>query len=262
MLGEILIGKKVDSTDDIFKIILSNEYPNAVIPTTCILPQWAPVQSPVSILKREKNCHRLLQGCTSQSQYDIGYRVFDRASGSLGKGSLLLEYADSGTGDFRPPSFQCVCPNGSTITPLKYMKHQIILGKVAMNGFLPHVRCDELAEASTLIVTLADRISGLEVDLIYTCMHNYDAIIRRSVFRNTATCSTCHSDFTGLKTLGIVCSMTMDMPTNEYGYWITKLSGSWARERYIEETPLVHGCISFTSSKGVSSHEHQPFVCK
>ena len=265
MMEEILMGRAEEATKDELKHVLHInrniiDCTDPAVPGSCKLPQWEHAEACANgIIKREQSCQQLLQGCTSSIQ-DTGYRTFDRAAGSIGKGTLLLEYADSGTGDFRPPSFQCVCPNGSTITPLKYITHQIIPGKVPMGGYLPHVRCDSQADATTLIVTMGDRISGLEVDLLYTCMHQYDVIVRRSVFRNTASCTTCQAEFTGLKTLGLACSLTLDVETSEGGYWITKLSGSWARERYIEETPLLHGSYSFMSSKGVSSHEHQPFL--
>ena len=37
---------------------------------------------------------------------------------------------------------------------------------------------------------MCDAIVGLEVDLYFTCMHSYDCITRRSVFRNTSNVNT------------------------------------------------------------------------
>ena len=35
---------------------------------------------------------------------------------------------------------------------------------------------------------------------------------------------------------------------------------SWARERYVIETKLTQGIQSFGSARGVSSHQHNPFL--
>jgi hypothetical protein len=95
-------------------------------------------------------------------------QIFERQLGKIGKGLLCTEYSDHGTGDFRSPSFIVVDNfNGSAISPLKYKKHRIYRGKLEMPDNLPSIRCLSAEEASTLVVTLADAGSGLEVDLVY-----------------------------------------------------------------------------------------------
>jgi hypothetical protein len=112
-------------------------------------------------------------------------QTFDRAIGKIGKGGICVEYADYGTGDFRSPSFQVIDNfNGSSISPLRYRRHRIYKGKlpcthgtgspsssdnalIARTEFMPGVKCYDENEASTLIVTMADVISGLDVDLVY-----------------------------------------------------------------------------------------------
>lgn len=94
--------------------------------------------------------------------------TFERKIGKIGKGGICLEYSDHGTGDFRTPSFVVVDNfNGSSITPLRYRRHRIYKGKLNMPDDMPSLRCYSEDEASTLVVTLADPSSGLEVDLIY-----------------------------------------------------------------------------------------------
>ena len=128
--------------------------------------------------------------------------IFDRMQGKLGKGGVCVEYADQGTGDFRTPSFTIADNfNGSTISPLKYRKHKIYRGKLPMPDCMPAVRCHSEFEASTLVITLVDAASGLEVDLVYgkrfrfiviflisfllaVVMHEFDVITRRATFRN------------------------------------------------------------------------------
>ena len=57
--------------------------------------------------------------------------------------------------------------NGSSISPLRYKRHAIYRGKLSMPDSMPAIRCMSEREASTLVVTMADVITGLEVDLVY-----------------------------------------------------------------------------------------------
>lgn len=96
-------------------------------------------------------------------------QTFDRKLGVIGKGTLCMEYSDYGTGDFRSPSLSIIDTySGSSIAPLKYKRHKIFRGKVLMkNEHMPQVRSNGDDDASTLIVTVGDSYTGLEVDLYY-----------------------------------------------------------------------------------------------
>ena len=95
-------------------------------------------------------------------------QTFERTTGKMGKGLLCCEYSDHGTGDYRSPSFMVVDnSNGSSISPLRYKRHAIYRGKLPMPDSMPAIRCLHEDEASTLVVTMADSITGLEVDLVY-----------------------------------------------------------------------------------------------
>ena len=63
-----------------------------------------------------------------------------------------------------------------------------------------------------------------------------------------------------VKMLDKASSMSLDMEAVHTGYYLTKLCGSWARERSVVETKLDQGTHLISSSNGVSSHEYQPFV--
>src|SRR5699024_2102836 len=39
-----------------------------------------------------------------------------------------------------------------------------------------------------------------------------------------------------------------------------QLSGAWGRERAVKERPLQQGIQSIESTRGISSHQHNPFV--
>lgn len=114
-----------------------------------------------------------------------GGSLFSKEFGQMGKGGLCLEYAEWGTGDFRSPSFSVTDSyNDSNSSPLMFQSYQIYRGKLPMPDGLPSVRTVDDSEASTLLVTMLDGVSGLQVDLIYTAMHDYDCITRRAVFKN------------------------------------------------------------------------------
>ena len=181
----------------------------------------------------------------------ISLLSFNRIEGQLGKGTICMEYSDLGTGDFRTPSFIVAASDGSTLSPVRYLKHKIIPGRVQLPDYLPSVRVSDEDECTTLIVTLADQISGLEIDLIYGCLHDYNAVTRSVAFRNKSG-----------KNMIIqrAFSSTIDFESSTAAFHLVQLSGSWARERQIIETKLTQGMQSFGSTRGVSSHQHNPFA--
>eukprot|EP01041_Mallomonas_annulata_P002693 gene2693-5303_t len=224
-----------------------------------------------------------------QESKPAGYRLYERKTGEIGKGELCVEYSDHGTGDFRSPSFTVSSANGSSISPLRYRRHKIYKGKLPLPYPLPAIRSSSVYDSSTLVVTLADIHTGLEVDLIYVALHGYDAITRRAVFRNVSQNNTpggmdyssSTTSSTGATTTTIATmkttnssplsdstakeilranSMTVDFESTSTAFHVVQLSGSWARERQVVETKLTHGMLSFSSLRGVSSHQHNPFA--
>ena len=180
------------------------------------------------------------------------HRKFERAGGALGKGVLCMEYSDSGTGDFRSPSFMVNSNKGGGISPLRYKSHTIADGKQPLPDCLPGVRSFGTDDATTLTVTMDDVLTGLEVDLIYVCMHHYDAVMRRAVFRNVSSDNKI--------AIARAHSFTVDFESTTKAFHIVQLSGSWARERMVVESKVTQGCQSFGSMRGVSSHQHNPFA--
>ncbi|EME27686.1 alpha-galactosidase isoform 1 [Galdieria sulphuraria] len=167
----------------------------------------------------------------------------------IGKNTQLLEFADQGTGDYRSPSFQVRYEDGSTLSPVYYFRHRILKGKSSMPEFFPNIYLTNLSEATTLVLELHDFVTGLVVELHYTVMHDYNAICRHVVFINNGDSSV---------SLQRVMSSTVDFDTDEY--FLTQLSGSWARERQVVQTRLLDGITAFQSGRGASSHQHNPFA--
>lgn len=214
----------------------------------------------MSIGRKSTSKLNSLQGRTSRR-----HRAFERSGGKIGKGILNVEYSDHGTGDFRSPSFMVAdMYDGSSISPLRYRKHRIIQSGQAMPDGMPGLRNLLEDDAWTLIVTMSDIGSGLEIDLIYVVLRRYDAITRRVVIRNqdnrTTPITGCGSKLPASKIIQRAMSLTLDYESTARPFYLVQLSGSWARERYVVETKLNHGMQSFGSVRGVSGHQHNPFA--
>ena len=200
----------------------------------------------------------------------------------VGRNTKLLEYADIGTGDYRPPSFRVAYEDGSTICPLTYREHRIVAGKPSMTaalGKLPELRGGLFGESNTLVVIMEDRLTGLEFHLIYTVYRDVDAVVRRVLVRNPDTSSSnAHGPqgpmwakdrrkpvtpnggaSTGRTAiLSKLMSATVDFHSMSATRLIT-LSGSWANERHVRMQQLVQGKFVSESMRGTSSHQHNPF---
>lgn len=167
----------------------------------------------------------------------------------VGKNTKLLEFADHGTGDYREPSLKVRYKDGSTVSPLEYKSHRIVRGKPTLDEFSPGVYVEFPNEATTLIVEMVDPVMNLVVLVHYTVMHEYDAIIRRNVVVNSSS---------DLVTLLHVASVTLDYDADQY--YMTQLSGGWARERQVVVRKLDDGLTVVKSSRGASSHQFNPFI--
>eukprot|EP00168_Porphyra_purpurea_P001294 TRINITY_DN1161_c0_g1_i7.p1 TRINITY_DN1161_c0_g1~~TRINITY_DN1161_c0_g1_i7.p1 ORF type:complete len:495 (-),score=166.71 TRINITY_DN1161_c0_g1_i7:642-2126(-) len=167
----------------------------------------------------------------------------------VGKNTKLLEFADHGTGDYREPSLKVRYKDGSTVSPLEYKSHRIVRGKPKLDQYTPGVYAESPTEATTLIVEMVDPVTGLVVLVHYTVMHEYDAIIRRNVVVNSSA---------DMVTLLHVASVTLDYDADQY--YMTQLSGGWARERQVVVRELDDGLTVVKSSRGASSHQFNPFI--
>ncbi|MFF2483299.1 alpha-galactosidase [Paenibacillus sp. NPDC058071] len=162
--------------------------------------------------------------------------------------TLPLEYPAYGNSDFRSPAYQAQLADGSTITDLRFVSHNIYAGKPGLNG-LPAVYAEEGDGAQTLELTLTDKLSGLTVVLSYTVFEAYNVITRSAKLTNGGT-----SDLKLQRAL----SMSLDLPHDKYE--MLQLSGAWARERHLFRRKLVPGMQSIESNRGASSHSQNPFI--
>ena len=162
--------------------------------------------------------------------------------------TLPQEYASSGVGDFRIPSIECDCSDGSHTVDLRYVRHSVDQGKYSLEG-LPAFYAGKDEGCETLRVLLRDVCSGLEVELLYGVFPHYDLITRAVRLCNRGTAPV---------ELTRVMSLCLDFPTLDLDF-IT-LGGAYGREREPVRMPLTQGIHSVGSVRGSSSHQQNPFV--
>lgn len=171
-----------------------------------------------------------------------------------GANSRLYEFGSCSTGDYRTGSVDVLFANGSSAVSLEYVSHRVTPGKVpredAEGAALPAVYVDALDEATTLTLEMVDPDTGLMVELHYVVMHAYDIITRWSTVRNRTAQPV---------VLERLASATVDMEAAPSRYLVS-LGGTWARERQVMVRKLVQGTSSFGSTRGGSSHQHNPFL--
>ncbi|MFV0344265.1 MAG: alpha-galactosidase [Anaerocolumna sp.] len=160
---------------------------------------------------------------------------------------LPQEYPSFGTSDFRTPAFEVTDSNGNSVSDMRYVEHNIYAGKNSLDG-LPSC-FDYENQTTTLDIILVDKYSGLKMILSYTVFNSLDVITRNVRFINEGD-----TDIY----LNKVSSLSIDFPTNEYE--LIHLYGAWGKERHIERNKLLNGIQCFESKRGVSSHQHSPFL--
>ncbi|MDO5549389.1 MAG: alpha-galactosidase [Eubacteriales bacterium] len=161
---------------------------------------------------------------------------------------IKQEYPSYGTTDFKHPALEIVQPNGSRITNFTYVSHSISAGKPALKD-LPATYTEEEHEAQTLTFHLRDELIGTELDLHYTLFAAAPVIARSACFTNKGNLDL-H--------LTTAMSLSLDLPDSNYEF--VHFSGAWSRERHQKVRRLEAGIQSVESTRGTSSHNHNPFV--
>ncbi len=160
--------------------------------------------------------------------------------------TLPQEFSSSGVGDFRTSSIELEAPDGSLSADFRYVRHEIKSGKYTLEG-LPAFY-DDTGSAQTLIVTMRDACMQVEVDLLYGVLEEHDMITRAAVVRNVGDAP---------KELSRIMSLCLDLPDAEYDF--IRMGGAYGREREPVRAPLTQGIQSVGSTRGISSHQHNPF---
>ena len=182
--------------------------------------------------------------------YDHGFsgNPYDmRGNRAYSLDSMAQEYTSFGVGDFRVTSIRASCSDGSRCAEFRYAEHEIRDGKYSIPG-LPSVY-DNGDKVQTLIVTLIDKPANIRIKLYYGVFEELDIITRAAEIINAGY---------EIVWLRKACSMCLELP---FGKWdMIHFHGRHCMERQPERVPLFHGIHTIVSSRGMSSHQHNPFV--
>ena len=161
---------------------------------------------------------------------------------------IRQEYPVYGTTDYRQPAIEICQNNGSKISDFHFQSYSITKGKPKLEN-LPATYTENNDEALTLTIHLQDPVTCIEIDLLYTIFAQNGIIARSAKIYNNST-EAVH--------LTTAMSLCLDLPDCDYE-WL-QFSGSWARERDLKIRKLEQGITAINSTRGHSSHEHNPFV--
>ncbi|HKG57870.1 MAG TPA: alpha-galactosidase [Candidatus Limnocylindrales bacterium] len=159
-----------------------------------------------------------------------------------------LEYPTAGTGDYRIPALVIQHADGSSVLDLRYVSHRIFAGKGRISG-LPSTYVESDDEAASVEVLLRDDVSGIEVTLSYSVFRDVPGVARSARIRNGGTTR-----------VRITTAMSAVQDLADADWTLVTLSGAWARERHVVERTLVPGRQSVSTTRGASSHQHNPFM--
>ncbi|MGP7817270.1 alpha-galactosidase [Niallia sp. 01092] len=162
--------------------------------------------------------------------------------------TLPQEFPQYGNTDFRKPAYQVQLEDGSTISDIRYHSHKIRKGKPSLEG-LPATYVETDEEAETLEIIMEDQVTGLQVVLCYTVFENFNVITRSVRYVNT-----------GSQSIKLLRALSLNIDFHDAEFDFLHLYGAHVKERHIERTPLRHGIQFVDSSRGASSHQHNPFM--
>ena len=159
-----------------------------------------------------------------------------------------LEYSGFGVGDFRKTAVAIRNADGNNCTDFRYVSHKIYKGKPALAG-MPATYANSDDECETLEIYVRDKVTDAAAVLMYTVFENYGAMTKAVRIIN-------ESD----KPMDIEKVYSASVSLNTMDFDIVHLYGRHNAERNMARSPLEHGHTSLSSTRGSSSHFHNPFA--
>lgn len=157
------------------------------------------------------------------------------------------EYPVYGSGDYRISCLQADLGSGVSDCQLFFHSYKTSNGKYALKGLPAMFASDDAAD--TLEVVLKDRHEEFYVHLLYGVIEAQDVITKAVVLENRMEQEiTLYRAMSGCLDYG-------------FGSWeLLHFYGKHAGERETERFRLPHGITELRSTRGTSSHQHNPFV--
>jgi len=172
--------------------------------------------------------------------------VYDAADRTYSLDTAKLEFPTFGKGDYREVALHVTFDDSSSVCDFLYQEHHIYAGKPSLQD-LPHTFGDD---AWTLEITLYDAVADVYAKLMYSVFADCDAVARSVQLING------HRN-----TLRINKLMSASIDFSETDFDAITLDGKWIKERHINRHGLKPGVFHIDSKKGVSSANHNPFLC-
>ena len=173
---------------------------------------------------------------------------YSRETAHFSLDTTRLEAPGYGKGDYREPSIELLFSDGTRTCDFLYESHNVFAGEPVLDE-LPHAFMNK-DDVETLEVKLKDKIAGAGLTLFYTVFAERDVITRSARIDNLG------EDRFDVKRL-----MSFSLDFDDSDFELISLDGKWISERHINRRPLSEGVFSIDSKKGVSSANHNPFIC-
>ena len=160
---------------------------------------------------------------------------------------IKQEFPSFGTTDFRYPALEIEYESGDRISQFQYHSYKISKGKVVKKP-LPGTFGNK-DQVEQLELKLKDRYSDVYLILVYSLYHDEAVLTKQVRLENL-----------GQENIFIhrLLSLNLDLPNEDYD-WL-HLNGAWAREAHISREGVHIGVQQVSSTRGASSHMHNPFV--
>ncbi len=180
-----------------------------------------------------------------------GEHPFTPESNSRDRLSFLdcfpMEYPTGGVGDFRESAIVVRSSGGHRGLQLTFDSYNIYKGKKPLDG-LPATWGSE-EDTETLELVLTDKVLKVKAVLSYSVFEGIDAVVRSVKLYNESDAPVF---------IERIMSASMDMDNREFDKIL--LTGSWARERHINRTPVNYGIQGMSSVRGEEGHQTHPFM--
>ncbi len=161
--------------------------------------------------------------------------------------SFPMEYPTGGIGDFRESAMVVRSNGGHRALQLTLDSYNIYKGKKPLEG-LPATWGNE-NDTETLELVLTDKVLNVKAVLSYSIFEGIDAVVRSVKLINESDAPVF---------IDRIMSASMDMDNREYDKIL--LTGSWARERHLNRTPVNYGIQGMSSLRGEEGHQTHPFM--
>ena len=158
------------------------------------------------------------------------------------------EFSTCRSGDYRSPSIELTWGRGGMAFSGKVAGYEVVSGAEKIQG-MPGLRDLPGENTQTLKILLEDPVSGLEIELAYAVFEEKNVIARsvRAINRGDH----------GVR-LEKLMSATLDFRDSDYD--LLYFSGRHLMERGLRRIGVSDGVHSIGSSRGASSHQHNPFM--